>query len=63
MATSCQAMSDRVLRGKAERISIPPFFNQSYDVNVAPLGSGKTMQAGEHVTTLFNETYLHLKDS
>lgn len=56
-------MSDRVLRGKAERISIPPFFNQSYDVNVAPLGSGKTMQAGEHVTTLFNETYLHLKDS
>lgn len=58
-----RATPHRVLGGEAERISIPLFFNPNYDVNVAPLGSGKTMLAGEHLTKRFNETYLHLKDS
>lgn len=58
-----RATPHRVVGGDAERLSIPLFFNPNYDVNVAPLGSGDTILAGDHLTKRFNETYVHLKDS
>lgn len=56
-----RATPHRVVGGLAERISVPLFFNPSHDTNVAPLGSGKTVLAGEHLAARFGETYLHLK--
>lgn len=58
-----RATPHRVVGGLAERISVPLFFNPSHDTNVAPLGSGKTILAGEHLEARFAETYLHLKKS
>ncbi len=58
-----RATPHRVVGGNAERLSIPLFFNPNYDVNVAPIGSGDTILAGDHLTKRFNETYMHLKDS
>ena len=50
------------VRGTAkERLSIPMFFNPSYGTNVAPLGSGEFLSAGEHLSKRYEETYLHLK--
>ncbi|MBY6115623.1 isopenicillin N synthase family oxygenase [Mameliella alba] len=50
------------VRGSAEeRISVPLFFNPDYDTNVAPIGSGRVVTAGEHLQKRFNETYVHLK--
>jgi isopenicillin N synthase-like dioxygenase len=43
-----------------ERISVPLFFNPNYDTNVAPLGTGKRIHAGDHLTKRFEETYVHL---
>lgn len=56
-----RATPHRVVGGLNERISVPLFFNPSHDTNVAPLGSGKTVLAGEHLAARFGETYLHLK--
>jgi len=56
-----RATPHRVVGGNKERLSIPLFFNPNYDVNVAPMGSGDTILAGDHLTKRFNETYLHLK--
>jgi len=56
-----RATPHRVVGGLAERISVPLFFNPSHDTNVAPLGSAKTVLAGEHLAARFGETYLHLK--
>jgi isopenicillin N synthase-like dioxygenase len=55
------ATPHRVVGGSDERISVPLFFNPNYDVNVAPLGSGDTVSAGDHLTRRFDETYVHLK--
>jgi isopenicillin N synthase-like dioxygenase len=55
-----RATPHRVVGGANERISVPLFFNPSHDTNVAPLGSGKTILAGEHLAARFGETYLHL---
>jgi isopenicillin N synthase-like dioxygenase len=55
-----KATLHRVKGSKEERISVPLFFNPNYDANVAPIGSGKTIVAGEHLTKRFQETYLHL---
>lgn len=56
-----RATPHRVVGGMNERISVPLFFNPAHDTNVAPLGSGKVVLAGEHLAARFGETYLHLK--
>ena len=58
-----KATMHRVRGGRDERISVPLFFNPSYDTNVAPPGSGRTISAGDHLTRRFQETYLHLKQN
>ncbi|MBY5932889.1 isopenicillin N synthase family oxygenase [Tateyamaria omphalii] len=57
-----KATPHRVVGGVAERISIPMFFNPTYDVNVAPEGSEQVMLAGDHLSARFEETYVHLQD-
>ena len=57
-----RATPHRVVGGMNERISVPLFFNPAHDTNVAPLGSGKVVLAGEHLAARFGETYLHLKE-
>jgi isopenicillin N synthase-like dioxygenase len=50
------------VRGTAdERISVPLFFNPNYETNVAPLGSGQVITAGDHLDRRFQETYVHLQ--
>ncbi|MCA0926876.1 isopenicillin N synthase family dioxygenase [Ruegeria profundi] len=58
-----KATLHRVVGGAEERLSVPLFFNPSYDTNVAPPGSGERILAGEHLTHRFKETYLHLQVS
>lgn len=58
-----RATPHRVIGGSDERLSIPMFFNPNHDANVAPLGSGKTIEAGAHLARRFNETYVHLQKS
>ena len=55
-----KATPHRVVGGKAERISVPLFFNPSYDTNVAPDGQPE-MLAGDHLSARFRETYVHLQ--
>ena len=56
-----KATPHRVVGGTAERISVPLFFNPSYDTNVAPEGSDAVMLAGDHLSARFRETYVHLQ--
>ncbi len=58
-----KATPHRVIGGPEERISVPLFFNPSYDTNVAPLGSGRVIAAGEHLTKRYAETYVHLQQT
>ena len=62
-AGEVKATEHRVTGTGAERISVPLFFNPSYDTNVAPPGSDAIIRAGEHLTKRFKETYLHLQDA
>lgn len=55
-----RATPHRVVGGHDERISVPLFFNPAHETNVAPLGSGKTLLAGDHLTARYQETYVHL---
>lgn len=55
-----KATPHRVVGGEAERISVPLFFNPSYDTNVAPDGQPE-MLAGDHLSARFRETYVHLQ--
>ena len=55
------ATPHRVVGGTAERISVPLFFNPNFNTNVAPIGSGEVIPAGEHLARRFNETYVHLQ--
>ncbi|WP_299376849.1 2-oxoglutarate and iron-dependent oxygenase domain-containing protein [uncultured Tateyamaria sp.] len=57
-----KATPHRVVGGTAERISVPMFFNPTYDTNVAPAGSGEVMLAGDHLSARFRQTYVHLQD-
>ena len=57
-----KATPHRVVGGKDERLSVPLFFNPSVDTNIAPMGSGQTILAGDHLARRFKETYVHLKD-
>ncbi|MCT4610786.1 MAG: isopenicillin N synthase family oxygenase [Pelagimonas sp.] len=56
-----KATLHRVKGTQEERISVPLFFNPNYETNVAPMGSGQVVSAGEHLQKRFNETYVHLK--
>ncbi len=56
-----RATPHRVVGSNNERISVPLFFNPSHDTNVAPIGSGRVILAGDHLKKRFDETYLHLK--
>ena len=56
-----KATPHRVVGGTQERISIPLFFNPTYDTNVAPPGSDKLIKAGDHLSARFRETYVHLQ--
>ncbi|NOE33006.1 MULTISPECIES: isopenicillin N synthase family oxygenase [unclassified Ruegeria] len=62
-AGQVKATEHRVVGGSHERISVPMFFNPSFDTNVAPPGSGQVISAGDHLTKRFNETYVHLQTS
>jgi len=55
-----KATPHRVAGGDAERISVPLFFNPSYDTNVAPDGQPPVL-AGDHLSARFRETYVHLQ--
>ncbi|AHM04932.1 hypothetical protein roselon_02618 [Roseibacterium elongatum DSM 19469] len=55
-----RATLHRVLGGPEERISVPLFFNPTHDTNVAPIGSGKVILAGDHLSRRYTETYVHL---
>ncbi|MEE4187505.1 MAG: 2-oxoglutarate and iron-dependent oxygenase domain-containing protein [Roseobacter sp.] len=56
-----KATPHRVIGTDDERLSVPLFFNPSVDTNIAPIGSGETILAGDHLAKRFNETYVHLK--
>ncbi len=56
-----KATPHRVVGTQAERISVPLFFNPNHDANVAPLGSGKVINARAHLEARFAETYVHLQ--
>ncbi|MGD9294324.1 MAG: 2-oxoglutarate and iron-dependent oxygenase domain-containing protein [Roseobacter sp.] len=56
-----KATAHRVVGTMHERLSIPLFFNPSVDTNIAPIGSGQTILAGDHLAQRFRETYVHLK--
>ncbi|MCV3271075.1 isopenicillin N synthase family dioxygenase [Roseobacter sinensis] len=62
-AGQVRATPHRVIGTDDERISVPLFFNPSYDTNVAPMGSGDAILAGEHLSRRFAETYRHLQAS
>ena len=51
----------RVKGGSEERISVPLFFNPNVETNVAPMGSGQMIRAGDHLSKRFSETYVHLQ--
>ena len=57
-----KATLHRVVGGPEERLSVPLFFNPSWDTNVAPPGSGETIEAGPYLSKRFEETYVHLQD-
>jgi hypothetical protein len=40
---------------------VPLFFNPNVETNVAPLGSGKLIRAGDHLSRRYAETYVHLQ--
>ncbi|MEM6760109.1 MAG: 2-oxoglutarate and iron-dependent oxygenase domain-containing protein [Pseudomonadota bacterium] len=56
-----KATPHRVVGGAQERISVPLFFNPSYDTNVAPAGAAAIL-AGDHLSARFRETYVHLQE-
>ncbi|WP_299627047.1 2-oxoglutarate and iron-dependent oxygenase domain-containing protein [uncultured Tateyamaria sp.] len=56
-----KATPHRVVGGFAERISVPLFFNPTYDTNVAPPGA-PVMLAGDHLSERFRQTYVHLQN-
>ena len=60
-AGQVKATLHRVRGTSAERISVPLFFNPNFETNVAPMGAGKTIRAGDHLSKRFEETYLHMQ--
>lgn len=58
-----RATEHRVIGSAHERISVPLFFNPRFDTNVAPLGSGETLLAGDYLARRYDETYLHRREA
>lgn len=58
-----KATPHRVEGTRDVRISVPLFFNPSYDTDVAPPGAQAPVSAGEHLAKRFAETYVHLKEA
>ena len=56
-----RATPHRVIGGTSERLSIPLFFNPSYDANVAPPDAETAILAGPYLEGRYRETYMHLK--
>ena len=56
-----QATPHRVIGTDDERISVPLFFNPSYETNVAPEGAAPVL-AGDHLSRRYDETYVHLRN-
>lgn len=56
-----RATPHRVVGGSAERISVPLFFNPTYETNVAPQGAKVPVLAGDHLSKRYSETYVHLQ--
>ena len=56
-----KATPHRVVGTTEERLSVPLFFNPSVDTNIAPMGSGQVILAGDHLARRFQETYVHLQ--
>ncbi|SPJ27192.1 isopenicillin N synthase family dioxygenase [Falsiruegeria mediterranea] len=61
-AGQVKATEHRVVGSADERLSVPLFFNPSFDTNVAPPGSGEVITAGAHLTRRYDETYVHLQN-
>lgn len=55
-----KATPHRVLGPKAERISVPLFFNPNHDAIVSPSWSDP-VKAVDHLQARFNQTYVHLQ--
>ncbi len=55
-----RATPHRVVGGAAERISVPLFYNPSYDTNVAGPGQD-AVSAGDYLSARYRETYVHLQ--
>lgn len=58
-----KATPHRVVGGTRARMSVPLFFNPSYDANVAGPGAEGEIAAGPHLVRRFAETYVHLKEA
>jgi len=56
-----RATMHRVRGSASERLSVPLFFNPRFDANVAPIGSGRTIRAIDHLQKRYDETYVHLQ--
>ena len=56
-----KATPHRVKGSSTQRISIPLFFNPSYDTDISPENSKRKITAGEYLTNRYNETYVHLQ--
>ena len=56
-----KATPHRVIGTNAERISVPLFFNPNHDADVAPIGSGQSIDAWVHLKKRYDETYVHLQ--
>lgn len=54
-----RATPHRVIGTTKERLSIPLFFNPSFDANVAPEGA-EAISAGDYLTLRYQQTYVHL---
>ncbi len=56
-----KATEHRVQGSAAERVSVPLFFNPSYDTNVAPPEADTPVLAGDYLEQRYRETYVHLQ--
>jgi len=61
MGGKIKATPHRVIGTNAERISVPLFFNPNHDADVAPIGSGQSIDAWVHLKKRYDETYVHLQ--
>ncbi len=58
-----RATPHRVIGAAQERLSVPLFFNPSWDWNVAPVGAAEPVLAGPYLSQRYAETYMHLRQA